>query len=69
MPSLSSTCYLLLWLLPQLHTAISEFERQKLELEHTHSQKVRQVLEEANQRVAKMELEYKTQIKSQVSQR
>ena len=46
---------------------INDFEHQRLEMEHLHAQKLHKVLESANQRVTKMDAEYRAQSQSSVS--
>ena len=49
-----------------MHVAVSEFERQKLEMEQSHSQQARQIIEQANSRVAQLQHQYKAQADSEV---
>jgi len=51
----------------QLHAAIMESEREKLDLEQRHSRQLQHVLEESQAQVDKMEAEYSTQIRANVS--
>ena len=51
----------------QLHTIISDFERQKLDNEQKHSQEIQIVLKEANQRMMKLETECWTEKQHLVS--
>ena len=51
----------------QLHAAITESEREKLDLEQRHSRQLQRVLEESQAQVDKMEAEYNTQIRANVS--
>lgn len=51
----------------QLHAAITESEREKLDLEQRHSRQLQRVLEESQAQVDKMEAEYSTQIRANVS--
>ena len=52
---------------PQLHAAITDFERQKLEAEQRHSKQLQRVLDETSARMGKMEAEYTTQTRANVS--
>nr|XP_055039277.1 centrosomal protein of 112 kDa-like isoform X2 [Misgurnus anguillicaudatus] len=45
----------------KLHAAVAEMEQEKFELQKKHTQNIQDLLEDTNQRLAKMEEEYNTQ--------
>ncbi|XP_061080171.1 centrosomal protein of 112 kDa isoform X1 [Conger conger] len=45
----------------KLHTAVTEMEQEKFELQKKHTENIQELLDDTNQRLAKMEAEYSTQ--------
>ncbi|KAI5619074.1 centrosomal protein of 112 kDa, partial [Silurus asotus] len=48
----------------KLHTAIAQLEQEKFELQKKHTDNIQELLEDTNQRLAKMEAEYGTQTRA-----
>lgn len=51
----------------QLHASMAELEQEKIELQKKHTQSIQELLEDTNQRLAKMESEYSVQMQATVS--
>lgn len=51
----------------QLHAAVAEMEQEKFELQKKHTENIQELLEDTNQRLAKMEDEYNAQTHATVS--
>ena len=54
-------------LVVQLHDAVAEFEQEKFELQKQHTRNIKELLEDTNGRLVRMEEEYSLQAHSTVS--
>lgn len=50
-----------------MHVAVAEMEQEKFELQKKHTENIQELLEDTNQRLAKMEEEYTAQSHATVS--
>lgn len=51
----------------QLHAAVAEMEQEKFEMQKKHTENIQELLEDTNQRLAKMESEYNARAQATVS--
>ena len=51
---------------PQLHLAVADMEQEKFELQKKHTESIQELVEDTNQRLAKMETEYSVQTQATV---